>query len=494
MKEIKGPDVLFVNPCLPTLPREVVSTPFGPGWMSAVLKREGVSVKMLDMQVEPSFEKLSQMLEPSPLVIGVTHFSNFSMGWSGKVVEFIRERLPDTPIIAGGTGSFYEPHRALVTNNVSAIVMGEGENTMLALAQRSIETGGKLGAYDYQSIKGLAFLADGQIQKSLPRPFIEDLNSLPLPDRELFNMKLYPQGAIITSRGCSHLCGYCSSSDYWKNISGRGEYRVRLRSADNVLAEIDQLVHQWGITKFYILDDVFTYDRDRVIDISKGIITQGYKLDWACLARGDQVDPEMLAYMRRAGCSQVHYGIESANNKSLKSMGKGITIEQLSKALRETRDAGLRTRASVIIGLPRETTDDVHKTIQFLLDNRPNEIQIYALMPWPGSRWSDQPDKYGIRILQPDSNQRIQNTMEPFAETDLLPEQQIKKLAMEAVERLKTLGYTFLSGNEGKLKLGQEYTVSTAFTPLQKLEALAQIGGYEDIVEKGPIPYEKTTR
>lgn len=77
MKEIKGSDVLFVNPCLPTLPKEVVSTPFGPGWMSAMLKKEGMSVKMLDMQVEPSFEKLSQMLEPSPLVIGVTHFSNF---------------------------------------------------------------------------------------------------------------------------------------------------------------------------------------------------------------------------------------------------------------------------------------------------------------------------------------------------------------------------------------------------------------------------------
>lgn len=487
MKESLGPDVLFVNPCLPTLPKEVVSTPFGPGWMSAVLKREGLSVDMLDMQVEPSFERLSEMLSSKPRLIGVTHFSNFSMGWAGKVVEFIRERLPDTPIIAGGTGSFYEPRRALVINNASAVVMGEGENTLLALAQRSVERDGKLNAYDYQSIDGLAFLSDGQVRYSPPRPPIADLNSLPLPDRELFKMGLYPQGATITSRGCSHVCGYCSSADYWKRISNGSGYHVRLRSADNVLAEIDEMVHKWGITKFYVLDDVFTYDRDRVIQISKGIVDQGYKLDWACLARGDQVDSEMLAYMKKAGCSQVHLGIETANNKSLAYIGKGVTAERLSKALIDIREAGLRTRASIIVGLPGETKDDVRRTIQFLLDHRPNEVQIYSLMPWPGSRWSDQPDKYGIRIVQPDSNQRIQNTMEPFAETNLLSTSEIKELAMEAVEKLRPLGYAYLSGNEKVLKQGNEFTVSTAFTPIQKLETLAEIGGYQDIVDKGPI-------
>lgn len=494
MKEIVRPDVLFVNPCLPTLPKEVVSTPFGLSWISAVLKQEGISVKMLDMQVEPSFDALAKILEPSPLIIGVPHFSNFSMGWAGKVVEFIQERLPETPIITGGVGSFYEPARALMENNVSAVVMGEGEHTMLALAQRAVETGGKLSAYDYQSIEGLAFLEDRKIRMTQPRKFIKNLDTLPLPDRDVFQMNLYPQGAIITSRGCYHACGFCSSSDYWRNIAGKGDYRIRLRSADNVLAELDQLVNRWRISRFYVLDDIFTYDRQRVIDIAKGIISQGYNIDWACLARGDQVDPEMLGYMRQAGCSQIHYGIESANDRSLKRMGKGITVEQLSRALTMTKEAGLRTRASIIIGIPSETVEDVYRTIQFLIDHTPNEVQIYALMPWPGSPWLNNPERYGIRILQPDSNQRIQNTMEPFAETETLCADQIKLVAMKAVERLIEKGYTYLTGKERRLKLGKEFTVSTAFTPIQKIEALASIGGYQEILQRGPKLFNETIR
>lgn len=482
--------VLLVNPCLPSLPKEVVSTPFGLSWMSAVLKREGFNVEALDMQVEPSYEKLKSLLEPSPLLVGVSHVSNFSMGWSGRVTQYIRQILPDTPIIAGGVGATYEPRRALFGNNVSAVVVGEGEYTLLEIVKRSRERGGHLTNTDYESIAGIAFREDQGIIYSPSRRAIQDLNTLPLPDRSIYNMKLYPQGAIITSRGCSNACAFCSSADFWEKVTGKGEPRVRLRSASNVLEELTELKLRYGIDQFYILDDVFTVDRNRVIEICQGIIQRSLDVKWACLARGDQVDPEMLHLMKNSGCTQVHFGLESANNRTLQRIGKGITSEQIGEAIQWTTEAGMRTRVSIILGMPGDTESEVEETFKFIEQYRPNEVQFYALMPYPGSRWGNDPTNYGINILQPDSNMRIQSVYEPFAETILLPEAVIKQLADEGINRLEDIGYIHLTGRENKLKGRHEFTVSSAFTPIQPLEQYANISDYLTILNSGPLPYD----
>lgn len=484
-------EILLVNPCLPSLPKEVVSTPFGAAWISASLKERGFSVKMLDMQVQPSFEELEKILDPKPLMVGVAHISNFSIGWSGKVVQFIREALPNTPIIAGGAGATYEPSRTLIENNASAIVVGEGEKTMIALAERAIDKEGKMGEEDYAEIKGLAFLSDGKLVYTQPQEPIEDLNSLPLPDRSIFDMSRYPQGATITSRGCSHACAFCSSADFWGKVTGKSRPRVRLRSSSNVLAEIQELKEAYQINRFYVLDDVFTIDKQRVIDICQGIINQKMNVEWACLARGDQVDPEMLKYMKDAGCTQIHFGLESANDKSLRRMGKGITVKEIGQALTWAREVGLRTRASVILGMPGDTPKEYLETIGFLETFKPNEVQLYALMPYPGSRWGDDPKKYGIRLIQPDSNKRIQSVYEPFGETDLFTKDDMKRLADETIWRLSHLGYVHLTGKEKNLKGGYEFVVSSAFTPIQALEKYANVTSYAEILRMGPLPHNE---
>lgn len=491
-KEHIRPIVLLVNPCLPSLPKEVVSTPFGAAWMSAKLKEQGFSVKMLDMQVQPSFDELRSMFEPSPLMVGVAHISNFSMGWTGKVTQFIREALPNTPIIAGGVGATYEPRRAIIENNASVVVMGEGEITMVALAQRALENGGNISAEDYGDLKGLAVIIDGELIYTQRQEPIHDLNTLPQPDRSIFDMTKYPQGAIITSRGCSNACAFCSSAEFWADVTGKGNPRVRLRSADNILTEIHDLKKKYNIERFYILDDVFTVDRQRVIDICQGIIDQGLNIEWACLARGDQVDLEMLKIMKEAGCTQIHYGLESANDESLKRMGKAIKAQEIANALYWSRSAGLRTRVSVILGIPGESPSDFKRTLEFLKKHKPNEIQLYSLMPYPGSRWGDNPKKYGIRIIQPDSNKRIQSVFEPFGETEQFTKEDMEKLANQAIEELSQLDYVHLTGNEKVLKDGLEYVVSSSFTPIQTLEKYASIGSYSDILSAGPLSEDLT--
>lgn len=486
----KNNSILLVNPCLPSLPKEVVSTPFGIAWISAVLKKNGFKVDVLDMQVEPSFDKLESLLKLNPLLVGVSHVSNFSMGWSCRVDEFIHKLLPDTPIIAGGVGATYEPSHVLANHGVSAVVIGEGEYTFLKLAQLAKKNNGKLTPKDYKTVDGVMFFDQGKFFYTSPQPAIPLLDELPLPDRSIFNMNLYPQGAIITSRGCSHNCAFCSSSNFWGNITGKKCPRVRIRSAKNVLKEIHQLKNEYGINQFYILDDVFTVDRQRVIDICISLIDQKMDVKWACLARGDQVDLEMLKLMKKAGCSQIHFGLESANDQTLQRIGKGITADKIGQALTLTKKAGLRTRVSVILGIPGDTKREIHETIDFLELHRPNEVQFYALMPYPGSKWGDNPQNFDIHIIQPDSNKRVQSVMEPFAETSLLPESLIKKLAIEGVKRLEKRGYTHLTGHEKKLKAHYEYVVSSAFTPIQSLDQYANISDYLSVLKVGPVSYE----
>lgn len=480
--------ILFVNPCLPTIPKEVVSTPFGVAWMSAVLKENNFQVRALDMQVEPAFRTLHEYLDWNPDIIGVTHFSNFSMGWSGKVVREIREKFPDKPIIAGGVGATYETQRTL-NHGVSVVIIGEGEKTVLELANRAKENGGALDKNDYHATKGLAFIDDDRLIYTQPREAIWDLDSLPLPDRSVFDISRYPQGAMITSRGCSHACAFCSSAHFWEGVTGKGNPRVRLRSASNIMAEVNELTDRWNIKQFYILDDVFTVEKERVMTITQSIRDQHLDIKWACLARADQVDLEMMQAMKEAGCTQIHFGLESANDKTLLKIGKAITSETIARGLTQAREAGLRTRTSVILGMPGDTETEVKETITFIENHRPNEVQFYALMPYPGSRWGDNPENYGIRITQLDANLRIQSVYEPFSETVSLTAERMKELATEGIDKLTAIGYTHLTGKEDRQKAGHEFVVSSAFTPIQQLEQYANASSYADIFAHGPLPY-----
>jgi anaerobic magnesium-protoporphyrin IX monomethyl ester cyclase len=483
--------VLLINPCLPSIPKDVVSVPLGLAWIAAVLREDGIDVRILDMQVEPDFGKLREMLEERPAVVGVAHVSNFSMGWSGKVVQFVRGLLPEIPIIAGGVGASYETDRALKVNGVTAVVGFEGELSTRDLAKCAIANGGRLDEADLQSVAGISYMQDGRIVHTKPRAAIENLDLLPLPARDLFNTSLYPQGSIFTSRGCSHACAFCSSADFWANVTGAGRPRVRLRSAGNIGMEVRALRDQFGINQFYILDDVFTCNRQRVVEFCEILLNEPLNVEFACLARGDQVDLDLLRLMKAAGCKQIHFGLESANDKSLRRMGKGITADVIGEALTNARQVGLRTRASIILGLPEDTQTEVMETIVFLEKHRPNEVQVYALMPYPGCRWGDALGRYGLKIVQSDSNQRRQDVYEPFAETEQLSAQDIRDLANLAIGRLTALGYSHLTGKESSMKHGYEYVVSSAFTPIQTLEKYANISSYDEILRMGPLPPEQ---
>ncbi len=233
-------------------------------------------------------------------------------------------------------------------------------------------------------IKGLVWRRNGKVVCNADRPFIANLDDLPLPRHDLLPLARYraplvkgKYAFVVTSRGCPAGCRFCI-----KHVtSGAG---VRFRSPDNVLAELEQLV-ALGVHSIHMYADLFTVNRDHVVGICQGILDRGLALRWTCNSRVDFVDPELLQLMARAGCWMISWGIESGDEKMLRRMHKGITVAQVEQALTWSKAAGIMNWGYFIIGLPGETEDSIRSTID-LAKRLPIDLVLFHIAaPHPGT-------------------------------------------------------------------------------------------------------------
>ena len=233
-------------------------------------------------------------------------------------------------------------------------------------------------------IQGLVWRDGEEIVINADRPFIEDLNALPLPRHDLLPLQKYraplvrgPYAFIVTSRGCPAGCRFCIKHVSYGNS-------VRFRSPEHVLAEIEALVGL-GVRDLNMYADCFTLNREHVMGICEGILERGLKVRWTCNSRVDFVDEEMLQVMARSGCWMISWGIESGDEGMLQRMHKGITREQVERALRWARRAGIKNWGYFIIGLPGETEESIRRTIAFAR-RLPLELVLFHIAaPHPGT-------------------------------------------------------------------------------------------------------------
>ena len=233
-------------------------------------------------------------------------------------------------------------------------------------------------------IKGLVWRDGQEIVVNPDRPFIHNLDDLPLPRHELLPLKHYraplvrgPYAFVVTSRGCPAGCTFCI-----KHVSyGRS---VRVRSPENIVAELELLVNL-GVHDVHMYADLFTVSRDQVVGLCELILERDLPLRWTCNSRVDFVDPEMLDLMARAGCWMISWGIESGSEDVLRRAHKGINPDQMEKALLWARQAGIRNWGYFIIGLPGETLETIQKTIR-LAKQLPLDLALFHIAaPHPGS-------------------------------------------------------------------------------------------------------------
>jgi radical SAM superfamily enzyme YgiQ (UPF0313 family) len=238
---------------------------------------------------------------------------------------------------------------------------------------------------DLKSILGLVYRdPTGQVVRNSDRPFIRNLDDLPLPLHHLLPWNTYrapgikgPYTFVVPSRGCPAGCRFCI-----KHVSYGST--VRTRSPENVLAEL-KLLWDMGLRNVNMYADLFTVNRDQVMGICEGMIRDGLKFKWFCNSRVDFVDPDMLDFMARAGCWLIAWGIESANDEVRRRARKGISGGKIAQALRWSRDAGIMNWGYFIIGLPGETEDTIRQTID-LAKKLPLDIALFHIAgPYPGT-------------------------------------------------------------------------------------------------------------
>ncbi|HNT06355.1 MAG TPA: radical SAM protein, partial [Anaerolineae bacterium] len=234
------------------------------------------------------------------------------------------------------------------------------------------------------SVKGLAWRDCGQIRINADRPFIRNLDDLPLPLHYLLPWQLYrapgikgPYSFIVPSRGCPGGCTFCI-----KHVSYN--HTVRLRSPENVIAEL-KLLWQLGLRNVHLYTDCFTVNREQVVGICEGMIREGLAFRWTCNSRVDYVDPELLTLMKRAGCWLISWGIESASDDILRHVHKGTDQTKIERALRWSHEAGIWNWGFFILGLPGETEETIQQTIA-LAKKLPLELALFHIAaPYPGT-------------------------------------------------------------------------------------------------------------
>ncbi|MFQ5900623.1 MAG: B12-binding domain-containing radical SAM protein [Thermodesulfobacteriota bacterium] len=360
---------------------QYVMVPISLPSIAGVLRGKGYNVKIIDCIAENlSIDDIVRVVSEFAPSLIVVNFSTATFDGDSGLVDAISKGCKGH-ITAIGTHVTAVSEDSLKTTQLSSVVRGEPEATCLDLAD-CIKEGRSLS-----SVKGISYKTDGNILHNEARKFIEDLDALPFPARDLLDNRKYtlpvinkPYTLLISSRGCPYNCIFCTAKTYYGK-------KLRLRSSDSVLKEIEEVISRDKVNYITMWSDTFTLNRDFVVKICEGIIAKGLKVSWMCNSRVDKVDKEILLLMKKSGCIGISYGVESGVQEILNNVEKGINIQQIKDAFRRTREAGIETLAHIIFGLPGETKETIEKTIRFVIDLDPDYAQFYCAIPFPGTEF-----------------------------------------------------------------------------------------------------------
>ena len=394
--------VLLLNPPLSSKERGGAlraavarSIPYGLLSLAAVIRKKGYEVSLLDAtnleyDVDTTVGKIAEV---QPDYLGITTVT-LAVGNAAEVGRGLKEQLPSLVIIAGGAHMSSAPVETMERlHSFDVGVMGEGEETVLEVLS-CLDEGRPLDA-----VPGVIFRKDGAIRRNKRRPLIQDLDMLPMPAWDLLegmpgfyrpsapSYVRLPSATIVTSRGCSGNCLFCNS----KALFGR----LRCFGADYVMAMINHLIRVYGIRDISVYDDNFILNRERVERICRAMLDSKMDLTWSCYSRVDQGDAKLFSLMKRAGCWQISYGIESGSQMILDFIRKGVTLEQIRKTVTETKRAGIRPRGFFMIGHIKETRETIQETIKFMNRIPLDDFHFTYFTPLPGTPAYSIADKYG---------------------------------------------------------------------------------------------------
>ncbi|HKY33961.1 MAG TPA: radical SAM protein [Candidatus Polarisedimenticolia bacterium] len=366
--------------------------PVGLGWIHATLRAHGVDSSLANLSRVSWAEAARLLRRERPGVAGITLYT-FNRHAGLRLAALARKANPRCVVIVGGPHATHLGASILRHHpEVDAVALGEGELTMLD-AVRAAEAGQPLSGVAGLMVRG----AGGTPRPTPPRPTVADLDSLPFPAAHYAGHHLDVEAEssfVITSRGCPARCTFCNTPDFWGT-------RMRFRSARHMVEEIRYLKETLGLLFVNVRDDTFTVNKRRVIEFCRQLIDAGLHVRWSCQSRVNAIDEERLAWMRRAGCDHIQYGIESGSPALLARLAKDISVEEIRQAAAATRRVGLTLSIYLISGIPEETEEDVRLTQELLEEIRPHDGIVAPLAVFPGTHLYEEMKRAG-RIADDD--------------------------------------------------------------------------------------------
>ncbi len=369
---------------------------FGIALLGAVALQMGLETHIIDASAENMGieDTLSEVLSYEPDVVG---FSSTTLGIvaTGELSSRIKETNANILTIIGGCHVTALPSETLdAFPDFDLAVVGEGETTfaeILDLVQKKAMR---------DDILGTAIRADKGIKINPARPLIKNLDHLPLPAWKLLRgfphafkpslarIKNYPCATVVLTRGCPFKCNFCDRSVFGQTIrSYSPDYAVRL---------LKDLRENFGVKEILIEDDTFVLSAKRMTDFCEGILAENLDITWSCLGRADTVRLDLLKLMKKAGCWHISYGIESGDQQILDKMQKGETIADFERAIKLTKEAGLKSKGFFILGFPDETLETMEATINLAKRLPLDDISVSQMTPYPGSLLYDKVEEYGV--------------------------------------------------------------------------------------------------
>lgn len=379
--------VLFVNPPQTASKYKfmgVIAPPLGIAYMAGVLQENHIDVEILDASAEDmDFKDVEkELLKRKPDLVALTALTP-TIGRALETAQVVKETLPDSIVVMGGYHPTFNFIETLEDENVDIVIRGEGEYIMLNLVQ-ALENQSSL-----HDVKGIVFEDKNskEIVVNPEAPLIQNLDELPFPALNLLPMKKYRlldmdthMTTMITTRGCPMQCSFCSSAA----MHGK---KIRERSVENIVDEIEYLKTNYDIDTIAFMDDTFTLKKRKVMAICDEILKRNIEIMWGCTSRVDTLDEKLLKKMKESGCITIFIGVESADQQQLDNMCKNTTIAKIENAFKIAHKLKIRTIASVALGMPGDTKEIMNKTVKFVHKLKPN-YAIYSLAtPYPGTRF-----------------------------------------------------------------------------------------------------------
>lgn len=369
--------VILINPSQTAELSPDVYLPINLAYIAAFLRRYQHKVKIIDLQIEcKSIEKLkSEIKKFDPQIVGITSMTpNFP--YALKIAELVKEMNRNIKTVFGGTHVTATPKETLKNKYVDFVVIGEGEETAAELVN-TLQHNKNL-----KNVKGIGFKKNGKIIINSSRPYIKNLDELPLPVYDIVNIEEYKKHKngilILTSRGCPFNCIFCASH----LVNGK---KIRRRSIENIMEELKFLKNKYEVKRIAFYDDTFTLDRKYVIELCKRMIEENLSFEWWCNTRVDTVDEELLKWMKKAGCNEISYGFESGTQRILDYIKKGFRVEESKKAVEMTKKIGIDMHGFFIINFPNETKKEMRKTIKFARKMPIIGFRLSLATPYPGT-------------------------------------------------------------------------------------------------------------